>query len=123
MALDLDKIVKRAVGLADRFTESMQPTVQHVPVIGRDVNGPVYGDPVDVQAIVEDVGEAVVGSGGVEQLATTKLTFLRPILVTQEDRFVLPDGTEGQVSKKAGPLGKDGSAFLREVWLGKLGVG
>lgn len=86
---------------------------------GRDVHGPTYGDPIPRQALVEDVGEAVVGEDGTESQSTSKLTFLEPIAVSLDDMFIVK-GEELHVARREGLLRPTGDvAYYSEVYLGR----
>lgn len=49
-------------------------TVRIVPFLGEGGNGPVWGDPVEVPAFVEDVIEVVVDRSGSEVVSGTRVT-------------------------------------------------
>jgi hypothetical protein len=115
-------VIRRALVTAKRIVDTVvgMPEVQHIPVEGRDQHGPLYGDPIIRQAIVEDVGEAVVGEDGVQRQSTTKLTFLEPVSVDLLDKFIVPgDETEHRVAKRGGLAQVDGVPYYAEVWLGR----
>lgn len=117
--MGLNDIIAGAVATAKAAVADLLVDVQQVPQTGRDVHGPTYGDPIPREALVEDVGEAVVEEGGTTTLATSKLTFLEPIAVSMEDLFVV-NGAELQVGKRAGLLRPQGDmSYYSEVYVGR----
>jgi len=119
MAIDVPAKIRAGVAKARAETLNMMVDVGHIRVIGRDENGPVYSpSTITRKAIVEDVGEAVVGQDGNERLSASKLTFLEPVEVDEFDIFVLK-GVQLNVAKRAGLLDPDGVPYFVEVWLGQ----
>lgn len=113
-------LIRSAVATADRITKAggLQPTVQHVPITGRDAHGPTYGPPVPRQGIVELSAEQYTDDTGTSRQAVTKITFLQPIPIDLMDLFVV-EGQELNVARRAGLMQTDGTLFFSEVHLGK----
>lgn len=116
-----DDLIRSAVALANRITRDngLQPTVQHVPVVGRDAHGPLYGPPVERQGIVELSGEPFIDEGGTSRQSSTKITFLQPIPIDLMDLFIV-QGQELNVARRSGLMETDGTLFFSEVWLGRF---
>lgn len=58
-----------------RLPARWQPhTVRITPYLGEGGNGPLWGDPTEAPAFVEDVAEVVVDSSGTEVVSGTKVT-------------------------------------------------
>lgn len=114
----LDDVIRSAVAVAKSVVQSLMVDVEHLMVVGRDQWGTTYADPVTRQALVEDVGEAVVDEDGNNRQATSKLTFIEAVPVDPLDRFIV-NGVESSVAKRGGLLQPSGtSAYVTEVWLG-----
>jgi hypothetical protein len=121
MALDIPGLIHSVVATAKAIVSSALVDVEHIMVTGRDQWGTTWAEPVTRQAIVEDVGDPVVGDDGNERLSTSKLTFIEPIPVDMFDKFVV-NGVESDVAKRKGVLQPDGTmSYVSEVWLGRRG--
>jgi hypothetical protein len=89
----LPDTIRNAVALANRLTADLQVTVRHEAVDTVDVHGDkTYHDPVDVEALVEWKQRSVVTPSGEVALSVAKLTFLRDIVITIEDRLTITGG-------------------------------
>ena len=114
----LDDVIRSVVAIGKSIAQPVMVDVQHVMFIGRDQWGTLYADPVTRQALVEDVGEAVVDEDGNSRQSTSKLSFLEAIPVTMSDRFIV-GGEESGVAKRSGLKQPDGvMTYTTEVWLG-----
>jgi hypothetical protein len=99
----------------------LRVTVVHVPITGRDGDGPTFGTPEPELAIVEDVAEE---DKGVAPVSRAKLTFLEPVEIQENDIFYLLQAGGSQtrayrVLRHAGvkdPL--TNGTYMTEVWLG-----
>ena len=122
MPLDIAKLVRRAVEIGDQFSKSTQPIVRHRMTIGRDVEGPIIApeeDAIERRALVEDMGEEVLGATGNDALVTSKITFFSAVPVEVTDLFIMPDGSTANVVRRAGLLDNEGVPYYREVFVGR----
>lgn len=110
--------IRAGIARARATLDPLMVDIQHIPTTGRDQHGPIHGDPVPLRAIVEDVGEAILGDDGNEHMSTSKLTILQPWTVRTSDMFIV-NGEELNVAKRGGLLDPDGQPYFIEVWLGR----
>lgn len=121
-------LIRNAVAIAEAQTRLLRTPVTHIPVIGRDEFGPVFGDPTelaDEQApLVEFKGEGIATAQGTEAQSKSKLTFFWPINVTDRDKFIVRevDG-ELNVLRVDALLDPNKEPYMVEVWLGDRGQG
>ena len=117
-------IIRSVVAIAEGIARPMMPTVMHRMTLGQDMEGPIIQTPAEAvarQGIVEDIAEEVRGEDNTEQLATSKITFLVAVPVQLTDVFIMPDGTQGGVVRRAGMLDENGQPYYREVFIGRRG--
>ena len=117
MAIDTPTLIRNGIAQAKRELLPMMVDVGHIPVVGRDATGPVYGNKVTRKAIVEQVGSSVIADDGNERMASDKLTFLEPVVVDLLDVFEI-NGVQQNVAKRTGLLDPAGVPYFAEVWLG-----
>jgi len=119
--MGLDAVIRNAVALADKVTASLQVDVVHEPFDSVDsYNKPSYLDPVKRKAIVEHTTRVVHSIHGEELLATSKVTFLRNVVIRVRDRVTLPDGSIVFVQATrmvVDPITKNG--YVPEAWVGR----
>lgn len=118
MATSIPDKIRNGLAKAKLKLDSIMVDIQQLPTTGRDQHGPTHGDPVDWRAIVEYVGESVIGDDGQEHLTTAKLTILEPIDVKTADLFILK-GEEQNIAKVESLLDPDGVPYYAVVWLGR----
>lgn len=122
MALDLAAVIRQGVALASNLTTSLQVTVKHYVKTGRDSNGYTYASPVNVSCLLEMKNEVKLQVSTGKIIHTkAKLTFLRSIVIGENDKLILPDGTTGPIHKAEGfvdPASTGPNPFVTEVWLG-----
>lgn len=116
-------IIERAIEVARKQAAPLLVPVTHIPVIGRDASGPVYGSPVELEgdegALVELVSEDVSTPQGITPITRTKLTFFYGLVVTGRDKFIVDDsGSEWMVGRFNALLKPDRTPYMVEVWLG-----
>lgn len=126
----LASIVRKAVAIADKTTESLQATVQHYAWLSESITGFVeYDDPVSLPALVEDRDEIRQVSTGQTVRARAKISFLKLVPpngspgrqepIDVRDKIVLPDGTSGPIVDIRGLVDPSTSRpYLPEVWIG-----
>jgi hypothetical protein len=102
--MGLDRLVRSAVAVADRVTTTLQGTVQHAAYNGtRDANGkPNRSAAVNRKATVELGTKLVVLRDGKTAVSAARLFFPRPVTVTVDDLFTLPDGKTAPVLEFGG---------------------
>lgn len=137
MALNLPKLISRAVDIAFDATRSLQETPEGVGIVahhawtGADNWGnATFASPVNRRALWEPGHQAKfdTNTGSVVQVRG-KLTFLEPVEpngaagrvepIDNRDLIILPDGTTGPIFKPEGlynPVA--GKPFLIELWIG-----
>jgi hypothetical protein len=124
--VDIAALVRKSVAIADTLTASAQATVQHAAativngVVTRDANGrAALAAPVARQAFVNTTAKLIVRADGKQVLVIATVTFPRPVVVTVEDIFTLPDGTVGRVIDAGGPDDPGtGTGYVTKVRLG-----
>ena len=118
--MGLESVVSAGVAIADSITGSLQDTVTHKPFLSRGVSGTVtYDTSVSRQAIVNMREKMLRDRNGKEILSIAQITFPRPVAITLEDLFTLPDGTEHPVATVDGLVDPSTSAgYMKVVELG-----
>jgi hypothetical protein len=105
--MSLASLIRSAVATADKVTKTLQDsTVLIYPWINSDDNGgPLYDDPISVDAIVEEKQMLRRMSDGQEVMQKASITIPRPIAdngaanrrepIDPRDSIVLPSGYRG----------------------------
>lgn len=114
--------VRGAVTQVRKVAGPLRATVFHQTLLARTATGIRLNVPgTERLALIEEVGETIVGADGVDTMARTKLTFMEPVVVLDnEERFSLPDGSIETVMKHQSLLDPQGQPYMTEVWLGNL---
>lgn len=118
--MSLASIVRSGVALADRLTASLHVQVVHYTRTSTDGYGkPEYDGGTARMAIVESVAANLRTTAGDVITPKTKVTFPRPVAVSNLDKIVLPDGTTGPILDIVGLVDPATNAvYMVEVLLG-----
>lgn len=92
-----DDIVRSGVALANSFTSSLQPTVQHHSWLGFDGENDVYNPPETIPALVTIKTVLTTTSAGQVVESRASVLFLKPRLIKTQDKIILPDGSTGPI--------------------------
>jgi hypothetical protein len=115
----ISDIIKSVIaGPVTNIVGPMRTPVVHRAVIGRTATGPIYGDPVNREALVEEVSETVTSEDGTEKTSSSKFTFFEQFTIKEGDRLILK-GVTRNVIKSGGLLDPDGVPYVPIVWTGK----
>lgn len=127
--MSFDALIRDAVQLADALTGDggLQVSVAHEALLV-DVDGqPVteafsgeltYGGATTRTALWEDEAQLIRQPGGVEVVATGKLTFLVPGLVIDERDRLTVNGRVPAILRVDRGLRSTGGTYVLTVWLG-----
>lgn len=124
--------VRDAVATIDDETKDLQPAVLWYPWVSDDGMGKRVYDPAgpfEVRAIVNKMSKLVRASDGQEVVATTYIGILQELApngapkrhepIDERDKFVLPDGSSGNILKIDGFMDAGTDApFFSEIYLG-----
>lgn len=114
-------IIRSGIALADKMTKDLQPKVKLEKFIGVTGSGKrTYSAAVMVPAIVDWKQKHVMTASGQLAVSRASVMFLDPtILVDDDDRITLPDGTTGPIIDMAGFIDAEtGHPVSTEVFLG-----
>lgn len=119
-----DALIRAGVALADRLTGSLQAPVTHRAWVSQSTTGAVtYAAPTTALAIVEHRQQLVRATDGREVMASTRLTFLRPLALDPKDQLTLADGTRLMILALEGLLDPGaavtGRSYYRQAWCGR----
>jgi hypothetical protein len=117
----LADVVAGAVATAKSVTDTLQDEVFHESWDGTmdQYGNPTLLAPVTRKAVVEKKQSLKRDMNGVEHMTESKVTFLQPTPITQNDRITMSDGTRGSIMAFEGLFNPDTDApYLVEVWLG-----
>jgi len=116
-------IVRAGVQIADSLTRDLQASVSHASYIADSETS--YGEkqwaaPVSRPALVTLKQKQVRNEQGELLLSTVQVVFLdAAVVVTMDDKIVLPDGSTGAILDVEGFIDRGtGLPILREVYLG-----
>lgn len=120
--MDLAKIVRDGVALADRLTSDngnggLQTIVKHQSAT-RGTYGVTLGSAVNRLALVDEKTRKVRSSSGTEAESSHTITFLRRVTITVDDRITLPDGRSGAILDIAGFTDPASGRYVTTVALG-----
>lgn len=123
-----DQLVRTLVGVANNLTASLQANVTLYSYANATVDdsGHItdWGAGALLSALVENVNTLTRNQQGELVLATTKITFLQPVLIDVRDRIVLPDGKSAPIARISGLIdpGSTGPQhYLTDVYLASSG--
>jgi hypothetical protein len=118
--MGLRDIVADRIATADRITADLQPQVTIYRRTGQTGAGkPTYAAPVRVPAIVDWMQKNVRTKTGAEAVSRCYIGFLRPTVLDEADKIVLPDGTTGPILDMSGFVDRaTGAPYFVQVWLG-----
>lgn len=122
--MSLMDVVRAGVAIANKVTSAggLQATVLQESFVSETVKGDkTYGAPTPRLALVTIKGQSVWTKEGALSYSRAELVFLDPtIVITDDDRFTLPDGTTTQpvnvITGFADPV--TGAPILTQVFLG-----
>lgn len=118
--MGFDALVRNGVAMADRLTTDLQASVTHQSWTGYTDEGvPSYATAVTRKALVDWKQKQVRTLAGTVTVSRAEVTFLRPVVVDEKDRIVLPDGTTGPILDMAGFVDPaTGVGYTTAVFLG-----
>lgn len=116
-------VVRAGIALAHSVTNAgnLQATVTHEAFVSQTAKGVrSYGAPVSRPALVEFKNHSVVSATGEMSVARATVTFLdASVVITDDDRITLPDGTTGPIIDRVGLVDKlTGQPVLTQIYLG-----
>jgi hypothetical protein len=128
MAMQLKKIIRNAVALANDLTMDLQTEndgksgiVTRIPFLSVDGSGnKTYGPPQKLPAIVDWKQRQLRTTTGELSVSRASVMFLDPkVVVDDDDIIILPDGTTGPILDESGFIdGGTSNPFFTEIWLG-----
>lgn len=120
--MGLGTAIRKLVGVANSLTSDMQPTVIHESYTGETGSGDhTFAAPVHRPAIVNWERRQVRTAEGELTVSRASVTFLDPtVIVNDQDRITLPDGTTGPILDMSGPYVESSATLpvLTQVFLG-----
>lgn len=94
----------------------MRQQVEHAPFLGRNSSGqPFFDAPVVRRARVEHRSRLVRSRDGVERLSTTQAYIEGAVMISEQDKITLPDGTSPTILAVANQPDLDGQLSHCEV--------
>lgn len=114
-------IVRSGVAIANKLTADVQADVMHESFLGQTVKGDrQYSAPVSRPAIVQMKQKSVLTASGELTMSNAQIVILDPtVVITDDDRFTLPDGTTQPIIRRAGFVDRGtGLPILTEIFLG-----
>lgn len=129
--MDLAKIVRKGVAIADKSSNSLQPQVSIERWLGSDEFGKdSYDSPLLVDALIVQKQQPHFMDNGESVSTKAYIAILRPLPpleierridpIDAKDKVTLPDGTTGPIVDATGFVDKGtGRPFFSEIWIGK----
>jgi hypothetical protein len=114
-------IVRAGVAVANKVTAPLQAAVAWEAYTGEDGRGArTYAASRNVPALVEMKQQLVKTAEGDMTPSRASITFLDPtILLTNQDRITLPDGTTGPIIERMGLVdAKTGRPVMTQIFIG-----
>ena len=115
--MNLADLITSAVAIAKSVTAGLQATITLESFSADDAYGNrSYGSPVTHKVIIEYKDRFVTARDMSQQLSKASVQFIGPVVVRDQDRITMPDGSKPQIISVEGVFDPTGKCYAPKVY-------